>query len=145
MIAERTRAIVLRVVDFGEADRVVTLLAPARGKLALVARGARLSRRRFSGLGLGVVGDAMVKERRGQELWSLETFAATRALAGVDVAAAAHGGYLVELARELVPAHEPEPGVFALLETALAALEEGPLPVMSLRRFELTLLGFLGM
>jgi len=147
MIVERTRAIVLRVVDFAEADRVVTLLSPARGKLDAVARGARLSRRRFSGLGLGVVGDAMVKERRGQELWALESFTATRSLAGaaVDVAVAAHGGYLVELSRELCPAHEPEPGVFALLETALVALEDGPLPVRALRRFELALLGMLGM
>lgn len=147
MVSERTRAIVLRVVHFGEADCVVTLLSPARGKLAGVARGARMSRKRFAGMGLGAVGDAQIKERRGQELWSLESFEATRSLAGAaaDVAAAAHCGYLIELARELLPAHEPEPGVFALLETALAALEDGPLPVLSLRRFELTLLGFLGM
>jgi DNA repair protein RecO (recombination protein O) len=145
--SQATRAIVLKVVDFGESDRVVTLLSPELGKLAAVARGARSSRRRFSGIGLGVVGDAMVKERRGTELHMLESFTTTRTLAGagVDVAALAHGGYLVELARELCPPHEPEPGVFALVEAALAALEAGPLSPAGLRRFELALLGILGL
>jgi DNA repair protein RecO (recombination protein O) len=89
----------------------------------------------------------MVKERRGTELLVLESFATTRALASstLDVASLAHGGYLVELARELCPPREPEPAVFALLEAALAALEGGALSPAQLRRFELALLGSLGL
>ena len=45
----KLRAIVLRTVDYGESDRVVTLLTAERGKLAAFARGARASRRRFGG------------------------------------------------------------------------------------------------
>ena len=41
-------AIVLRTVDFGEADRIVTLIAPERGKLKGIARAARRSRKRFA-------------------------------------------------------------------------------------------------
>ena len=41
--------IVLRTVDTGESDRVVTLLSRERGKVAAFARGARASRRRFGG------------------------------------------------------------------------------------------------
>lgn len=40
-------AIVLRHVDYGEADRVVTVLTPDHGRLKGFARGARKSRRRF--------------------------------------------------------------------------------------------------
>ncbi len=44
-----TAAILLRSVDYGEADRIVTLLGRARGKRALFARSIRKSKRRFRG------------------------------------------------------------------------------------------------
>jgi DNA repair protein RecO (recombination protein O) len=45
----RTEAIVLRVRDLGESDRVVQLLTPAVGRVAAIAKGARRSQRRFPG------------------------------------------------------------------------------------------------
>ena len=45
----RSEAIVLRSVDFAEADRIVTLLAKDLGKLAVIARSARKSQKRFGG------------------------------------------------------------------------------------------------
>jgi len=44
-----TEALVLRRFDTGEADRVVWLLTPDRGRLSAFAAGARTSRRRFAG------------------------------------------------------------------------------------------------
>jgi len=44
-----TEALVLRVFDFGESDVVVHLLTPETGRLAAIAKGAKRSRRRFSG------------------------------------------------------------------------------------------------
>jgi len=38
---ERTEAVVLRGVDFSETSRVVTLLTPERGKIAVMAKGVR--------------------------------------------------------------------------------------------------------
>ena len=64
-----TGAVVVRVVDYGEADRVVTLISRDRGKLSAMARGARRSRRRFgAGLALFSVGRASLKERPGADL-----------------------------------------------------------------------------
>jgi len=40
-------AIVLRHIDYGEADRIVTVLTPDHGRLKGFARGARHSRKRF--------------------------------------------------------------------------------------------------
>jgi DNA repair protein RecO (recombination protein O) len=40
-------AIILRHVDYGEADRIVTVLTPDHGRLKGFARGARRSRKRF--------------------------------------------------------------------------------------------------
>ena len=47
-----TPAIVLRTVDYGEADRVVTLFTREHGKLSALARGARKSVKRFGAASL---------------------------------------------------------------------------------------------
>src|SRR4051794_31316296 len=70
-------AIVVRVVDYGEADRVATLLLRAQGKVSALARGARRSRKRYGGLELFARGEATLREGRG-ELWGLEGFDISR-------------------------------------------------------------------
>ena len=45
----RTEAIVLRQQVFGEADRILTLLTPDRGKLAAIAKGVRRPSSRKAG------------------------------------------------------------------------------------------------
>ncbi|MBX7197665.1 MAG: DNA repair protein RecO, partial [Sandaracinaceae bacterium] len=45
--AQASRAVLLRSVDFGEADRIVTLLTEQHGRVAVMARGARRSQKRF--------------------------------------------------------------------------------------------------
>jgi len=43
------RAIVLSRTDFGEADRIITLLTPDQGKVRLVARGVRRAKSKIAG------------------------------------------------------------------------------------------------
>ena len=42
-------AVVLRRVDYGEADRVLTVLTREHGKVGVIARGARKARARMAG------------------------------------------------------------------------------------------------
>ena len=44
-----TDAIVIRLTDYGESDRIVTLLTERHGKVTAIAKGARRSRKRFGG------------------------------------------------------------------------------------------------
>ena len=44
----RTAAFVLRVLDYGESDRIVTFYTEDFGKLKGIAKGAKRSRRRFA-------------------------------------------------------------------------------------------------
>ncbi|HTU59687.1 MAG TPA: DNA repair protein RecO, partial [Polyangiales bacterium] len=46
---EQAAALVLRAVDFGESDRVITLLTRELGLVSTMARAARKSKRRFAG------------------------------------------------------------------------------------------------
>ncbi len=49
MLPAREEALVLRVFDFGESDRVVHLLTPRAGRLTAIAKGAKRSVKRFPG------------------------------------------------------------------------------------------------
>ena len=49
MAIRHDQGIVLRSYPFGEADRVVVLLSPNRGKLRTVAKGVRKTKSRFGG------------------------------------------------------------------------------------------------
>src|SRR3954447_21015721 len=101
----RATGLVLRVVDYGDADRVITFLTRERGKLSAFARGARKSQRRFgAGLQLFAVGEALLVERHGAELLRLDGFTAMETfgtlLGSLDRIAAA--SYFVELCREFL-------------------------------------------
>jgi DNA repair protein RecO (recombination protein O) len=132
--------VVLRTVDYGESDRVVTLLSEERGKLAAFARGASASRRRFGGaLEPFTLLDAEVKERPGSDLLALESVYVVRPFAAIrgDLARIACAGYACELARELVRDAEPHPDLVALLVGYLGLLDAGPARPAVLRAFEL--------
>lgn len=144
----RTDALVLRLVDYAEADRIVTLLSRSHGKIAAWARAAKKSRGRFGGaLALFVAGQATLKPRRGSDLFVLERFDAAHdysRMAG-DVIRFAHASYATELVRELLPAGQAEPAVFDLLvELFDVLLRLGP-RADTLRAFELRLLDEIGL
>jgi len=136
----KIRAVVLRTVDYGESDRVVTLFSEERGKLAAFARGARASRRRFGGaLEPFTLLDAEVRERPGSDLLVLESVHVVRPFGAIrgDLARIACAGYACELARELVRDHEPHPDLIQLLVEYLGLLDAGPARPAALRAFEL--------
>jgi DNA repair protein RecO (recombination protein O) len=142
-------AIVVRVVDYAEADRVATLLLRSQGKVSALARGARRSRKRYGGLELFACGEATLREGRG-ELWALEDFDVARGFPHLplEVSRVAQAAYACEVTRELMPPHHAEPAAYDLLRELLsrldAGLAEGPLAPAHLRVFELALLDALG-
>ena len=140
------------MVDYRETDRICELLCEEEGRISVIARGARRSRKRFGGaLSLFVIGEATVRwsaSSRGGGLASLERFDCLEDLApGLtgDVVAMAHGSYILELARELWPEGQPDPACFRLVCAALKALAAGgPSPAL-LRSYELQLLAAVGL
>jgi DNA repair protein RecO (recombination protein O) len=140
VISSKLTAVVLRTVDTGEADRVVTLLSRERGKVAAFARAARASRRRFGGaLEPFTLVRAEVRERAGAELLGLESVTPLEGFGGIrdDLARIACAAYAAELARELVRDHEPHEDLFELLVAYLGALDAAPAAPTGLRAFEL--------
>jgi DNA repair protein RecO (recombination protein O) len=142
-----TSAILLRAVDYGESDRVLTLLGRTTGCVSAIARAARKSQRRFGGgLGLCNIGDAVLRERGAAELLTLERFDVTRSFPslGADVERMGHAAYVAELATKLCAPRQAEPGIFDLLVAFLDGLEADGARDDRLRIFEIELLERLG-
>ncbi|HEY0839497.1 MAG TPA: DNA repair protein RecO, partial [Vulgatibacter sp.] len=110
----RAEAIVLGVVDYGDSDRVVTLLTRERGRLPAFAAGARKSKRRFAGA-LDPFTRLAVRLSEGKgELYFLASCEVLSAHAGLraDLGRIGHAGYAAELCRELCREREPHPEIY---------------------------------
>ncbi len=143
-----TDAVVLRSVDFRDADRILTLATRDLGRVSALARGARRSQKRFgSALGLFTVSRVELRRRAGAEMYTLTAATTQRAYLelAADVIALAHASYATELVRELGVPEQPEPEVFDLLVELYDTMSELGPSVSMLRAFELRLLSELGL
>ncbi len=139
-------ALVLGTVDYGEADRLVTLFTKGQGKLTAFAAGARKSRRRFAGaLEPCTWLKAQLVERHGTTL-RLDGVDVVRAFQGLrsDLSRIGRALYVVELCRELLRDREPHLELFELTSGWLGSLEEGTAGPTSLIAFELEALSLAG-
>jgi DNA repair protein RecO (recombination protein O) len=144
---EISEALLLRSVDYGDADRIVTLLTQRLGKAAFIARAARRSKKRF-GASLQPLALLSVQVGPGRgPLGVLERAEVTRAFPRVlSNLARLHAGFAaLELLRELSPEHEPDHAVFATAVAFLGALDAGEIePERALLCFEARLIALCG-
>ena len=141
----RCEAIVLSRVDFGEAERVITIYSRQHGKLRVVAKGAR---RPLSRLGphLEYFCRSQLLLARGRDLdvvTGAETINAHLALRS-DLDAYGHASHMVEMVGRLTEERQENTVIFDLLAGSLQLLAEGVDPYHVTRHFELALLNHLG-
>lgn len=129
-----TDAIILSRTDYGEADRIITVITPEYGKLSLLARGVRRIKSKLAG---------------GIELFSVSTvtFARGRGELGtlVSTRLKKHYGEIVkDLPRTMlgydlikkfhkITEDEPEPAYFELLQQSFEALDDHAVPLPLIR------------
>ncbi|MBK7859587.1 MAG: DNA repair protein RecO [Archangiaceae bacterium] len=139
-------SIVLSTVDYGEADRIVTLFTLGRGRLSAFAAGARKSKRRFPGaLEPATHLKARLVERRGDtyRLDAADVVTSFHHLRS-DLGRIARSLYALELCRELTRDHEAHPQLFNSLLEYLALLDRAQAGPTSLIAFELDTLARAG-
>ena len=141
----RTEAIVLRRKDFGEADRVLTLLTPERGKVRVVAKGIRKPASRKAGhLELFMRSKLLVAKGRDLDLITqAETVSAYRPLREY-LLRGAYAAYMVELIDRLTPDEQENREIYDLLCHGFDWLCESPDLALTVRYYELHLLGLAG-
>jgi DNA repair protein RecO (recombination protein O) len=144
--AYKTRAIVLRARNLGEADRIYTLFTESRGKVDAVAKGVRRTKSHIAGR-LEFMSEAMLTLHRGRNLDVVTSadIVVTEwpGLVRPGAYAAAH------LVAELVDSFcEPDlamPEAYALLRGAAFGIARSDDPAGLVPRFQLRFLDVLGL
>jgi DNA repair protein RecO (recombination protein O) len=127
MALRHDQGIVLRSYPFGEADRVVVLLSPNRGKLRTVAKGVRKTKSRFGGR-LEPFSHVDLVLYAGRNLDTItqvsliEPFHRLRS----DLDRVVAAGTMVEVADAVSAEGESSVRLFLLLQRGLRALDEAP-------------------
>lgn len=124
-----TKAIILSRTDFGEADRIITLLTPEAGKLRLVAKGVRKSKSKLAGgIELFSISDVTYINGRG-ELGTLISARLDKHFGTIvqDIDRVQLGYELIKLLNKITEDH-PETAYFDLLAQSFAALDEAAVP-----------------
>jgi DNA repair protein RecO (recombination protein O) len=142
-----TRAFLLKSVDYGESDRILTFFTERLGNVTAMARGARRSRKRFGGtLEPFALLRLHLTARPHTDLAFLELaevqaphLAIAHELVRMGEAATA-----LELCRELQPPHEPAQRLFAILAAYLGELDQRGASTERLIAFELFVLEHAG-
>jgi len=138
----RTEAIVLRRSDLGEADRLLTLLTPERGKLRVLAKGARKIASRKSGhVELFNRVNLLIARGRGEFdiVSQAETVEPSRALRE-DLIRSTYAHYAAELIDRFAEEGTAQPELFDLMSDALAWFSTSSDLALTARYFELRLL-----
>jgi DNA repair protein RecO (recombination protein O) len=122
----KTEAVVLRSLRYGEADRILHLYTPRRGRVGAIAKGVRRARSRFGGrLEPFFRLQLELHEGRGELLTvtGAETVAAYSHLRS-DASALDAAARACDAVARLFDTGEPHPSVFNLLCRRLALLDE---------------------
>ena len=141
----KSEGIILRRYALGEADRILSILTPDRGKVRAVAKGVRRPKSRLGGnldltnlidfsaargRDLDVVSEAQVKDHHPAVL--------------SDLSRLSFALYICELADSFAPEDMAGPRLFRLVKTTLDALARAPDPWLLARWFETRLLDVSG-
>lgn len=139
-----TEGVIVKRSNFGEADRILTVVTPFKGKIKVIAKGVRkITSRRggnvellnkvrlhiFQGSGMAILTEAE----------SLETFPKIKG----ELLLSSYGSHIAELADRLLPENQPNPAAYNLVAIALSLLEKNPRQIF-IRAFEVKLLTVLG-
>jgi DNA repair protein RecO (recombination protein O) len=145
MRESKCEAVILAVMDYGEADRIVTFFTREHGKIKGIARGAKKSRKRFGGalevfarLSLQIVLQEGLSRLHGVDVITI--FPHVRE----DLSKIGYAGYACELVDRLLPEAQANTRLFRLLVSYLEHLDAAPCCEEDRRFFEVNLLNIIG-
>ena len=141
----RTEAIVLRHIDWGEADRLLWLFTREQGKIRIIAKGIRKLRSRKAGHLEPFIHSNLLLAY-GREMWivtqaeTIDAFIPLRE----DLLRLGYASYVIELLDRFTYEEGENRPLFNLLVDTLRRLSSEENPVFAVRYYELRLLDLVG-
>ncbi len=142
----RTPAIILKRFDLGEADRLLTLLTPAHGKIEVVAKGARkLTSTKTGHVELFTRADMLIHKGRDLGIAVQAEMVAPYLALRDSLTLGAYAGYAAELADRFTNSGDDDTRrLFALLDETFSRLCTDTDARLALRYYEIHLLDIVG-
>jgi DNA repair protein RecO (recombination protein O) len=137
----------LRSLDYGESDRIVTFFTHEFGKVKGIAKGARRSRRRFvNALEPFSCSEMMFSRRSSEGLALIEQCDVTDHFAGIraDLEMTLTASYLIDLLDRFSVEGKRNPDLFRYVRDFLREIDQGGVSEAMIRIFEMHLLKFAG-
>ncbi len=135
MSSFETPAIMLRRVDFGDYDLILTFFTLKQGKKSVIAKSAKKSTKRFAGiLELFSVLDIVFGKGRGKGLPVLQEAALKHPFAGIrsDIIKTAYASYWAELINAWMEEGQKLDQLYYLFKYILGELDHGRMPAAGL-------------
>ncbi len=123
-----TPAVLLRKLEYGDFDLILTLLSLQRGKIALIAKSAKKSTKRFAGiLELFSLLEVVASTGRGRGLPVLQEATLISPFSTIrnDINKTAYASYWCELINNWVEENQKQEQLFYLLKHVLNELDRG--------------------
>ena len=140
-----TEAIVLRRNDYGEADRLLTLMTPHLGKLRVMAKGARkITSRKAGHIELFTRTHLLLAKGRTFDIVSQAELIETYRVLREDMQRGSLAHYFCELVDQFGQEDNEDESLFNLLSNGLRWLCDAPDAKLAARHFELKLLTLSG-
>jgi DNA repair protein RecO (recombination protein O) len=142
----KLEGIIIRTIDYGESNKILTLYSKEMGKIAVMARGAKKPKSRLSSISqLFTHGQFLIQKGSGLGVLNqgelLSTFRNIRS----DIFLTAYAAYMIELLEKLTEEGKPSISLYTFLYTSLNHLNNGVDPDVLRYIFELRMLRIAGL
>ena len=125
VITRKARAILLRRIEYGDHDVVLTFLTAEEGKVSAFAKNAKKSIKRFSGvLELFTLLEVVIRQGRGLPYLDEASIESPFESIRTDYLRMAYAGYWSEITVQWLEEGVPQKRLFTLFKTALDALHD---------------------
>jgi DNA repair protein RecO (recombination protein O) len=141
----KTNGIVLKTMDYGEGNKILTVFSKEMGKMGLMARGARKTKSRNGAVSQPFILAHFILHQ-GTGLGTLQQGEIIHSYPKIrqDLYRTAYATYALELTDKLTEDRQRNPVLYDLLITILNYIEAGKDPEILLRIFEMKVLSMIG-
>ncbi|WP_336771722.1 DNA repair protein RecO [Paenibacillus sp. MMO-58] len=137
----RVEGIVIRSMDYGEGNKIITLLTKTNGKLGVMVRGAKKMKSRHASLAQPFTfGEFVFFRNKGLGTLNAGEILESHHLLREKLDLAAYASYLAELTDKMLQEDESGAMLFEQLKAGFAAMEEGKDPQIVSHLFEMRIL-----
>lgn len=122
----KLEGIVLKTRDYGESNKIITLMTKEAGKIAVMARGAKKPRSRLSAISQTFMHGIFIVQR-SSGMGTLQQGELIHSMRHIqtDILRAAYASYIVEMVDRLMEEGSPQPDPYEVLKQALYAIDDG--------------------